>query len=70
MIKVDQTDNAVVKEEIEEYVATDQIRRYYLDVLERFGETPNKPHEGIGIWISGFFRCREVLVCKDPGLRA
>ena len=67
VIKVDQTDTAVVKEEIEEYVATDQIRRYYLDVLERFGETPNKPHEGIGIWISGFFGAGKSSFAKILG---
>ena len=67
VIKVDQTDNAVVKEEIEEYVATAQIRRYYLDVLERFGETPNKPHEGIGIWISGFFGAGKSSFAKILG---
>ena len=67
VIKVDQTDAAVVREEIEEYVATDQIRRYYMDVLERFAETPNKPHEGIGIWISGFFGAGKSSFAKILG---
>ena len=67
VIKVDQTNTAVVREEIEEYVATDQIRRYYLDVLERFRETPNKPHEGIGIWISGFFGSGKSSFAKILG---
>ena len=67
VIKVDQTDTTVVKEEIEEYVATNQIRRYYLDVLERFAETPNNPHEGIGIWISGFFGAGKSSFAKILG---
>ena len=67
VIKVDQTTSAVVKDEIEEYVATDQIRRYYREILERFSETPNKPHEGIGIWISGFFGAGKSSFAKILG---
>lgn len=67
VIKVDQTTASVVKEEIEEYVATEQIRRYYVDVLEGYRETPNKPHEGIGVWISGFFGAGKSSFAKILG---
>ena len=55
VIKVDQTDDQVLRDEIHEYVVTNAIRSHYVEVLERYGETPNKPHEGIAVWVSGFF---------------
>jgi len=54
VIKVDQADEAIIKEELTEYVVTDSIRDYFNEVFERYAETPQKPHEGIGIWVSGF----------------
>ncbi len=55
VIKVDQTDEAIIVEEIDEYVLTKTIRNHYRAILERYAETPNKPHEGIAVWVSGFF---------------
>ena len=55
VIKVDQADEQVIREEISEYVVTDSIRRHFTQILERYWETPNKPHEGIAVWVSGFF---------------
>ena len=54
VIKVDQADDEVLRDEIQEYVVTDAIRRHYVEVLDRYSETPNKPHEGIAVWVSGF----------------
>ncbi len=53
VIKVDQTDDNILCEEIDEYVVTDAIRSHYTRIFEAFRETPNKPHEGIGVWVSG-----------------
>jgi len=55
VIKVDQTDEEILREEINEYVVTDAIRSHYTGIYEAYRETPNKPHEGIAIWVSGFF---------------
>ena len=55
VIKVDQTTEDIVAAEIDEYVATTPIKRHFIEVLERYQETPQKPHEGIAIWVSGFF---------------
>ena len=55
VIKVDQTDDDVLRDEIDEYVTTAAIGRHYLEIFERYAETPNKPHEGIAVWVSGFF---------------
>lgn len=59
VIKVDQDDAAIIRTEIEEYVVTDSILEHYLRILERFDQTPANPHEGIGIWVSGFFSIAE-----------
>jgi len=68
VIKVDQTDENILRSEIDEYVATDSIRRFYTSILERYYETPNKPHEGIGIWVSGFFGSGKSSFAKMLGL--
>src|SRR6266576_1486134 len=68
VIKVDQTDDDLLREEIAEYVTTDAIRAHYEHVLEAYAETPNKPHEGIGVWISGFFGSGKSSFAKYLGL--
>ena len=68
VIKVDQTDETVLVEEISEYVATAPIRAHYRSVLEAYAETPNKPHEGIGVWVSGFFGSGKSSFAKMLGL--
>ncbi len=55
VIKVEQADEAMVEAEITDYVATDRIKRHYRDLLKAIAEAPSDPHEGIGVWISGFF---------------
>ena len=68
VIKVDQTDAAILHDEIAEYVATDAIRNHFTGILDRYRETPNKPHEGIAIWISGFFGSGKSSFAKMLGL--
>ena len=68
VIKVDQTDEDILHDEIREYVATDSIRRYYTTILDRYYETPNKPHEGIAVWVSGFFGSGKSSFAKMLGL--
>ena len=68
VIKVDQTDEDILREEINEYVATDAIRSHYVGVYEAYAETPNKPHEGIGVWVSGFFGSGKSSFAKMLGL--
>ena len=68
VIKVDQTDEEILREEIAEYVVTDPIRDHYLGILEPYRETPNKPHEGIGVWVSGFFGSGKSSFAKMLGL--
>ncbi|MCL2723928.1 MAG: BREX system P-loop protein BrxC [Polyangiaceae bacterium] len=68
VIKVDQTDEEIIRDEIAEYVVTDAIRTHYIDVFDAYRETPNKPHEGIAIWVSGFFGSGKSSFAKMLGI--
>ena len=68
VIKVDQADEQIIHEELAEYVMTDSIRGHFSEVLERYWETPKKPHEGVGVWVSGFFGSGKSSFAKYLGL--
>lgn len=68
VIKVDQTDEQIIRDELAEYVITDSIRGHMSEILERYWETPKKPHEGIGVWVSGFFGSGKSSFAKYLGL--
>ncbi|MGB9760560.1 MAG: hypothetical protein ACPLZG_12095, partial [Thermoproteota archaeon] len=55
IIKVDERDPRVVGLELEEYVVTEEIRRYLEDIIDRFIESRYKVPESVCVWISGFF---------------
>jgi flagellar biosynthesis/type III secretory pathway protein FliH len=67
VIKVDLGDEAVVAEEIDEYVVTDHIREALENVLERYQETILKPDEGTTLWVSGFFGSGKSSFAKVLG---
>ncbi|WP_114283705.1 BREX system P-loop protein BrxC [Candidatus Halocynthiibacter alkanivorans] len=68
VIKVDQDDAQIVHDEISEYIVTDSILEHYLKIVRKYWETKNKPHEGIGIWVSGFFGSGKSSFAKMLGL--
>ncbi|MGV8080969.1 MAG: BREX system P-loop protein BrxC [Syntrophales bacterium] len=68
VIKVDQTDEQIISDEINEYIFTNAIRSSFSRILERYLETPNKPHDGIGVWVSGFFGSGKSSFAKILGL--
>lgn len=68
VIKVDQTSEDIIRDEIGEYVVTDAIRSHYTHIYDAYAETPNKPHEGIAIWVSGFFGSGKSSFAKMLGL--
>jgi hypothetical protein len=68
VIKLGQDDQEILGEELAEYVATDSIRSHFRAILDRYRETPNKPHEGIGVWVSGFFGSGKSSFAKYLGL--
>jgi hypothetical protein len=67
IIQVDQADAPSVYAEITEYVATDSIRDQYAQLLKAIAEGPSEPHEGIGVWISGFFGSGKSSFAKNLG---
>lgn len=68
VIKVDQIDAEVVREEINEYVVTDAIRGHYTGIFDEYRQNPTKQHEGIAIWVSGFFGSGKSSFAKILGL--
>ncbi|MEX2121594.1 MAG: BREX system P-loop protein BrxC [Pirellulales bacterium] len=67
IIQVDQADQQAVHAEITEYIATDSIRDQYGQLLRAVAEAPSEPHEGIGVWISGFFGSGKSSFAKNLG---
>jgi hypothetical protein len=68
VIKVDQTDEEIIRDEITEYVVTDAIRTHYTGIFEAYREAPNKPTDGVSIWVSGFFGSGKSSFAKMLGL--
>src|ERR1700751_5147115 len=68
VIKVDQTTDDILRDEINEYVVTEAIRSHYTNIFDAYRETPNKPHEGIAVWVSGFFGSGKSSFAKMLGL--
>ena len=67
VIKVDQTDEEIIKFEIDEYVVTDAIART-TPRSSTSSRDPNKPREGVGVWVSGFFGSGKSSFAKMLGL--
>lgn len=55
VIKVGQDDDANVKQELEEYVVTDELQRHFRDFFESYRKGINGDTDKMGVWISGFF---------------
>src|SRR5712671_1614436 len=67
IIQVDQADEQSVHAEITEYVATDSIREQYHQLFKAIAEAPSDPHEGVGVWVSGFFGSGKSSFAKNLG---
>src|SRR6266705_778579 len=67
IIQVDQADEQSVHDEITEYVATDRIREQYHQLFKAIAEAAFDPHEGIGVWVSGFFGSGKSFFAKNLG---
>jgi len=67
VIKVDQVNEAVVYDELREYVPTDAIQGHFRDVLESINASRTEPTEGIGVWVSGFFGSGKSSFAKVLG---
>jgi len=67
VIKVTQVDEQTVHDEIYEYVLTDKIKKYYREITQAIIDARSAPHEGIGIWVSGFFGSGKSSFAKILG---
>src|SRR6266446_5700786 len=67
VIKLSQDDEETVYTEITEYVATERIQEHYRTLLRAIAEAPAEPHEGIGVWVSGFFGSGKSSFAKNLG---
>ncbi|MDZ4852643.1 MAG: BREX system P-loop protein BrxC [Pirellulaceae bacterium] len=68
VIKVDQTDDEVIRNEISEYIVTKTILSNFVEILEAYNESPKKPSERMAVWISGFFGSGKSSFAKLLGL--
>lgn len=67
VIQVTQIDDAVVHDELSEYIATDSIRRQYRRLFEAIADSRFEGHQNIGVWISGFFGSGKSSFAKNIG---
>ena len=68
VIKVDDSDEARIREELAEYVVTDSIKKQQAAILEAYMEAYRKPHEGTAVWVSGFFGSGKSSFAKMLGV--
>ena len=55
VIKVGQDDNANIKQELEEYVVTRELQKYFADFFTNYKKGIKSDTDKMGVWISGFF---------------
>lgn len=55
VIKVAQDDTASLRQELEEYIITRELRRHFRTFFDHYTDAIRQPTDKIGVWISGFF---------------
>ena len=55
VIKVGQDTDSVVEQELDEYVITSELDKYFRQFYEYYDASLRQPTDKIGVWISGFF---------------
>ena len=55
VVKVDQDTADVLKQEVQEYVITRDIRKHMITFFNNYAESFKEPTSDVGVWISGFF---------------
>lgn len=54
VVQVEQKDETTERE-VKEYVVTSELKKYFLEFFNSYGESFKTPTNDIGVWISGFF---------------
>ena len=57
VVKADQSDDATVHQELDEYVVTNELEKHFRSFFESYSTDLNDPSiaNRVGVWISGFF---------------
>ncbi|WP_404974949.1 BREX system P-loop protein BrxC [Weissella paramesenteroides] len=55
VIKVGQDDVQTIKQDLDEYVVTSELQRYFADFFDAYQKGINGTTDKMGVWISGFF---------------
>lgn len=55
VIKVTQSDESSLRQELGEYIVTKELRRHFRTFFENYARAIDRPTDKIGVWISGFF---------------
>ena len=55
VIKVDQSDDDVIEQELREYVITRELKRHFVSFFNYYSDSFDIPTADIGVWVSGFF---------------
>ena len=55
VIKIGQDSEAIKKQELEEYVVTNELKNNFTRFFDAYDKSINNPTDEIGAWISGFF---------------
>lgn len=55
VIKVDQSEEDVIEQEIREYVITRELKKLFTSFFNHYSASFDEPTADVGVWISGFF---------------
>ena len=55
VIKVDQSADDVIEQELNEYVITRELKKHFITFFQYYGDAFGQPTADMGVWISGFF---------------
>ena len=55
VIKVDQSGDEVIEQEVREYVITNELKKHFISFFSYYSDAFDAPTADVGVWISGFF---------------
>ena len=55
VIKVEQSQNQVIEQEVKEYVVTSELKKHFTKFFNEYSESFDEPIDNVGVWITGFF---------------
>ena len=49
------SDDEAIRQELEEYVVTRELRRHFSDFFDAYERALDAPTDRVGVWVSGYF---------------